>query len=441
MYFSFTTKSSCRQFGRYGTVFFRPCFTLIELLVALAIIGVLSGMVMVAMAGAQRDANVAKTRATIIKISNILLAKYRELSLAPAQVDVPHDLLRPRLLLSNQQPYYPVSGRELSRTKLIAIRHLLRWEMPDRPSDISVANSISLYLEAKLPDGTYVSPVVDLPVPFQNSTIHANIKPFKLDENGNPVLDSNGNPIRWDLYDEAALSFPDAKLLFQIVATATSEESSGLEDFQPSEIGDPDKDGNPEFIDAWGMPIRFIRWPAGAWKWSLTAKESRDSEVYSWVSTSANFPKGPDWIDQLVSGGDSLDPTRCDWRYMNDDRTLTNNGNSPEPFANDTKLDNPYDLIPLVVSAGSDRDFGLVFSGEDFGTTGPFYGSMTIPAGFTSNHGQGYRYPDPYYFFPSTSNSYAKSLLGYSVNLPFQVGDPRSDAHKDNVSNFDPKEY
>jgi hypothetical protein len=126
---------------------------------------------------------------------------------------------------------------------------------------------------------------------------------------------------------------------------------------------------------------------------------------------------------------------------MNDDRTLTNNGNSPEPFANDTKLDNPYDLIPLVVSAGSDRDFGLVFSGEDFGTTGPFYGSMTIPAGFTSNHGQGYRYPDPYYFFPSTSNSYAKSLLGYSVNLPFQVGDPRSDAHKDNVSNFDPKEY
>ena len=44
---------------------------------------------------------------------------------------------------------------------------------------------------------------------------------------------------------------------------------SGLEDadaitqFSQSDIGDTDNDGLPEFLDGWGRPISFIRWPAG----------------------------------------------------------------------------------------------------------------------------------------------------------------------------------
>jgi prepilin-type N-terminal cleavage/methylation domain-containing protein len=33
------------------------------------------------------------------------------------------------------------------------------------------------------------------------------------------------------------------------------------EDFSPTEIGDTDGDGLPEFIDAWGEPLQFYRWP------------------------------------------------------------------------------------------------------------------------------------------------------------------------------------
>jgi prepilin-type N-terminal cleavage/methylation domain-containing protein len=33
------------------------------------------------------------------------------------------------------------------------------------------------------------------------------------------------------------------------------------EDFGPNEIGDTDEDGLPEFLDGWGKPIQFYRWP------------------------------------------------------------------------------------------------------------------------------------------------------------------------------------
>jgi hypothetical protein len=56
-----------------------------------------------------------------------------------------------------------------------------------------------------------------------------------------------------------------------------------VEQFRSDEIGDVDGDGHPEFVDGWGRPISFIRWPAGF------------SSVLQ--SISANDP--PDPIDPL----------------------------------------------------------------------------------------------------------------------------------------------
>lgn len=414
----------------------RPSFTLVELLVAIAIMGMLAGMVMVAMAGAQRDAQVARTRSTIQKINRILLSKYRELTLSPVPIDIPSDLLRPGLSSSNQ-PYYPISGRELARTRLIAMRHLLRFEIPDRLTDWGFepvrypTGEVPLYLESRLPNGANRVPnaSVTLRVPIQNQIIFQSLKPFKID--------SNGNQIPWYQYDPVTLSFPDAKLLYQIIATTTSEENSGIEAFHPSEIGDPDEDGNPEFIDAWGTPIRFVRWPAGAWRWSPVARVGRDAELYSWY-----FNGGTTWLDSGTSGGDRIDTIRADWRYLDDSRTM--GIGSVDPGINDTKLNNPYDLAPLVVSAGPDRQFGLIFSGEDIGGTGPDYGNMLKPTGSSipsSGHDNRYRYPDPYFEF-STVNTFTTNELPWpsrsnAVSQPAQIGDPISQAYVDNVSSFD----
>ena len=50
-----------------------------------------------------------------------------------------------------------------------------------------------------------------------------------------------------------------AECLYMIVMSIPG----AAEQFHASEIGDVDNDGLPEFIDAWGRPIRFLRWPAG----------------------------------------------------------------------------------------------------------------------------------------------------------------------------------
>ncbi|MEO8272393.1 MAG: type II secretion system protein, partial [Aureliella sp.] len=50
----------------------RPSFTLVELLVSIAIIGIMAGMVLYTLAGAQQDALRTRTRGTIDKINAVM---------------------------------------------------------------------------------------------------------------------------------------------------------------------------------------------------------------------------------------------------------------------------------------------------------------------------------------------------------------------------------
>ena len=54
----------------------RPAFTLVELLVVVVVIAILAGLVMGALQAARETARTAKTRATISKLHNIIMAMY-----------------------------------------------------------------------------------------------------------------------------------------------------------------------------------------------------------------------------------------------------------------------------------------------------------------------------------------------------------------------------
>ncbi len=44
------------------------------------------------------------------------------------------------------------------------------------------------------------------------------------------------------------------------------------DDFTDREVQDTDGDGLPEFVDAWGQPLQFFRWPCSTIPTSSSAR-------------------------------------------------------------------------------------------------------------------------------------------------------------------------
>ena len=135
-----------------------------------------------------------------------------------------------------------------------------------------------------------------------------------------------------------------------------------MEQFSPSEIGDTDKNGWPEFLDGWGRPIFFLRWAPGC---------------------SANHTTGGvvDGYSDIQSG----DPTK-----------------DHDPFDPHRADQAAYHLIPLIYSEGAtpgDKDHGIningtydftgtkgdMFNNDDFKKIGTLLGIKTF-GGITNHH-------------------------------------------------------
>jgi hypothetical protein len=164
-----------------------------------------------------------------------------------------------------------------------------------------------------------------------------------------------------------------AELLYQIISTSNYNGSNGLEYFAPSEIGDFDGDTLPEFIDAWGRPIGWLRWPSG---YGLVNSSKVQAELQRVPTASDLDARRPsDWMLNDTSVPDALDPLRTDWRWSLPSFTQK-----------------PWLLIPLIVSAGPDGYFDLEFNT----TSGVNYAQTTWPGPTDSPaHMKPY---SPYYF-------------------------------------------
>ncbi|RMF43381.1 MAG: type II secretion system protein [Planctomycetota bacterium] len=339
---------------------FRPSFTLVELLVAMAIIGSMVGMVLFALAGARQDANISRTKHTIEKLNAVILQEWEEFRYRAVNVQVDPQWLRPSKQAGMVgQP--PLSPREGARLRMLILRDWMRMELPDRVTDIwypPTAYKTALFT-ANNPGGT-----VNDDLPYYAGANGAGIFP------GERKVPSRLNLYRRRLglgafpspYPGAVAPVPatlppavngtnqGAEMLYQIVATSTYQGGAALEAFRPQEIGDTDGDGMPEFIDAWGNPIRWLRWPAG-------------------FPSPLNDPSEPD----------AMDPLRTDWRW-----------------SDNSVMAKPWLLVPLIISAGPDGVFDVSF---DKNPT-VVYATQTW-AGPTSSPAYGqvgpYFYPDPYF--------------------------------------------
>ena len=133
-------------------------------------------------------------------------------------------------------------GQVLQDLRLLAQRELLMLEMPDSWSDVLLNPVGSTAL---------ANPRVLASFPALRQSYLRRYD--RVIFNKPPGVGSNTDDI---------IANQGAECLYMIVMLATGDgEARTL--FGEQDIGDTDDDGAPEFLDGWGRPIEFIRWPTG----------------------------------------------------------------------------------------------------------------------------------------------------------------------------------
>jgi hypothetical protein len=228
------------------------------------------------MAGARQRSKIDKTRSTIRKLQEIVIPHYESY----------------------------LSRRVAAKTpaaRLVAVRLLMSQEMPDQWADV--------YTFAGLPSNA--------------TAATRRYAQFKSDLAAGPNWAANG-----EQYYESAECLA-------LIVMRSGFNADATEAFRTDEIGDVDLDNAPEFLDGWGKPIRFVRWPSG-----FTASPVADSFIQ---------PR-----DAGVNP-DPFDPQRLS-------RTISYPSNPQTDFG----------LTPLIYSAGPDGGLqsDLSSSGAAYGVQG-----------------------------------------------------------------------
>jgi prepilin-type N-terminal cleavage/methylation domain-containing protein len=259
----------------------KGAFTLIELLVVVVIISILSSLSLAGLAGARQRAKIDKTKSTIRKLHETLLPQYDG-------------------YVSRRVPLPSSSGSRatIAQERLERLRAIALYEMPDSWLDTTPsANSATLSASTVIPGPVYGTTISGT-IPAYAFT--AKSKAYGAFRQATQIAAAG----------KLSHTFRSSECLFLIV-TRGIDNASPLENFRGDEIGDVDADSAPEFIDGWGNPIAFIRWPTG------------------FVSPLSHLQ-----INDPNLAHDPWDPMRVE-----------------EPA---------FSLTPLVYSAGPDTEYGLV---------------------------------------------------------------------------------
>jgi hypothetical protein len=301
-------------------------------------------------------------------------------------------------LPSNVAPLLPAESKTklLARARLLCLRELIAMEMPDHPDDIKWSDKwISGPMTVAMAK-TYLNGVPKIiptglglggPISVQNKpTSRVLGLARKLSDS------STGRPI-----DGWQLTNANAELLYLIVEDSELDGSSAIELFGKSETADTDNDGLKEFIDAFGNPIQWIRWPTGYEGLARYHPDLLDPNIIS--------GSGPTMRVTIES--DPLDRMAVDPGYEGTPAY------PPGPGA-----------YPLVISGGLDAIFGLQMPYPNLPINpAPFF-SVTDSQWVGTGYLNGVRFTDPW--FPRNTPT---------GRLGGQIG-PAS-VSRDNITNYD----
>lgn len=317
-------------------------FTLVELLVSITILGIIGGLVSVALTGANRQARDTRCKAFVDRLNLLMLQIYEE---------------------ETERRVGLASGFSTSSTRALSSlmwkRDWLRCALPDRREDIQFAP-----VQIPYPTGAGGA-WLDSPITVPGITSGANasslrgqeILKYRIYIARSIATTKNVSVANFaDLFDktpsngEWTSQHQSAECLYMILATHVVDGVPASETLRQRDIGDLDQDGMPEVLDPWGVPVGFMRWPVGlhlspAWNDPIESPES--------TTTRANWDELAAIKDRL--GRDSLDIIYADPRYLD-------NSNAAATFP---QAEDPFTLYPVIVSAGSDGVFDLYGLDDD----------------------------------------------------------------------------
>ncbi|WP_428308240.1 prepilin-type N-terminal cleavage/methylation domain-containing protein [Lacipirellula sp.] len=208
----------------------RGALTLIELLVTMTIMAIIAAAILGTAAAAIESARVRRTQSTIAKIHELIMERYASYETRRIDVDPSITQAIDRWVgeATNPEDYRMRSlarGQMIADARLLGLRELMKMEMPERWGDVRYEPQIL----SQAPPLTHVY-----------RRYYAQTQQSVVNEGFSEL----------------------GEMLYMVVMTATGDGEARAQ-FSKNEIGDVDGDGAREFIDGWGEPIGWLRWPAG----------------------------------------------------------------------------------------------------------------------------------------------------------------------------------
>lgn len=236
----------------------RQGFTLLELLIVVAIVGTLMSLSVVVMYGFVNQAEEEATSATIQKINRLLEERIDAFDRAFKGTRKDVAIRNMRAVLAdpdlNGDQSDGIFGVKDAVVEILAKKALFRFEFPQR-------------IDERLLFGDPEAVVSGVPTGIPESIFLAIAGP-----NARQQLVTGGNaaPTEEEIRDKVianlANHLPETEsaelLYFALIKSASFGVGAVDSDrFTQNEVRDTDGDGLPEFIDAWGQPLRYYRWP------------------------------------------------------------------------------------------------------------------------------------------------------------------------------------